>query len=139
MFSKEHQGGERKAPLSITDGGALIIYTVFMETTSLYEDFEHFYQKEVLSSYDLPTDHINWQSHDKIGNDTFAHYFSVANTNYALVFEDFPSESNFITEEGEIVLTKTNEQSVNLSVKDGAEYTENKTGFFTLYKLAQIK
>lgn len=107
-----------------------------MEVTSLYENLESFYQTVVLPSYNLPNDHIKWQSHDKIGNDTFVHYFSVANTNYTLVFEDFPSESNFITEEGEIVLTKTNEQSVNLSVKDSAEYTENKTGFFTLYKLS---
>jgi len=98
-------------------------------------DLELFYEKEILPFYNLSTANIKWQSHDRIGNDVFAHYLSIDTLNYALVFEDFPSESHFISTEGELILTKTGEQVINMSVPEDDEFVENRTGYFSLYRL----
>ncbi len=104
-----------------------------MNTPATASQLETFFIQNVLIQYDISTSNIQWVSHDTIGNDVFAHYFTCDNINYALVFEDFPSEQNFIAEEGELVKTKSNLTSVNLS-KRNAPYIENQTGYFTLYK-----
>jgi hypothetical protein len=106
-----------------------------METPNPNQILESFYEKEVLPLYNLPALPIIWQSHDKIGNDTFSHYFVIDTQNYSLVFEDFPSEPHFIAEEGELVLTKTREESVRLTAKQNEPFVENQTGYFSLYKV----
>jgi hypothetical protein len=101
-----------------------------------YSDVEQFYEQHILPSYSIEFSIITWNDHAKIGNDTFAHYFTANTKNYALVFEDFPSESHFIAEDNKFIPAPDGEKGlVQYPENDSSpyEYVENMTGYFSLY------
>lgn len=64
-----------------------------------YKLLEPALEQEVLAKYDLPAGTTWWRSHDTIGLDDVAHYFTHGDSKYVLVWNDFPNET-FIHEEG---------------------------------------
>ena len=106
-----------------------------MEMVS-YSDIEQFYEKNIIPQYAIKFGDITWNDHGKIGEDTFAHYFTASGKKYILVFEDFPSQSHFIAEDSEFIPVHTSQSGlVKYPGGDGPiqEYVENITGFFGLY------
>lgn len=104
-----------------------------MKTPSEAKSLEQFYEQVVLPLYDIAQTPIVWLSHDRIGDDVFAHYFRAADTGYVLVFEDFPSGDHFIAEESAPFKTKQGLAFVQLGPKNSHEYIDNRTGYFSLH------
>lgn len=59
---------------------------------------ERLLEQDVLAKYDLPHGLTVWRSHDTIGLDDEAHYFTHGVDRYVLVWSDHPNET-FIHEE----------------------------------------
>lgn len=101
-----------------------------------YAVIEKYYEKTILPQYNLLLSDITWREHAKIGIDTFAHYFNASGVCYVLVFEDFPSQPNFIAQDNEFIAAPNQKGGIihnEASDKDG-KYIENKTGYFSLFK-----
>jgi len=73
------------------------MYTISMKDVYTH-DHERALEQEVLAKYDLPHGLTIWRSHDTIGLDDEAHYFSHGTDKYVLVWSDHPNET-FIHEE----------------------------------------
>lgn len=63
-----------------------------------FRELESQLERDILERYDLPHGPTTWQSHDTIGPDDMAHYFTRGHDHYVLVWDDFPSQT-FIHEE----------------------------------------
>ena len=101
-----------------------------------YSDIEQFYEKNILPQYAIKFGRITWNDHGKIGEDTFAHYFTASGKNYVLVFEDFPSQSHFIAEDSEFIPVHASQNGLVKYPESNAptqEYLENINGYFGLY------
>ena len=101
-----------------------------------YSDIEQLYEKNILSQYAIKFGHISWNDHGKIGEDTFAHYFTAHGKKYVLVFEDFPSQSHFIAQDNEFIPVHASQNGLVKYPGSNAptqEYLENITGYFGLY------
>lgn len=105
-----------------------------MENSINVHDLEQFYEQQVLPHYGIAVEKVQWISHDKIGLDTFAHYFRYNDIPYTLVFEDFPGEAHFIAEDSDEVVTTKGERTVHFPIPVDGRYVENKTGYFSLYR-----
>ncbi len=101
-----------------------------------YSDINRFYEESILPRYSIEFGTITWRDHGKIGEDTFAHYFTANGVQYVLVFEDFPSQSHFIAEDNKFIPAPDSENGAIWYPKDDDptyEYVENTTGYFSLY------
>lgn len=85
-------------------------------------------ESDVLARYDLPEGKVSWRSHDMIGLDDVAHYFTLDGSNYVLVWNDFPNET-FIHEERlpPVRVRGGSDEWLHIETGDGA-------GYYTLYK-----
>lgn len=81
----------------------------------------------ILSLYTLPPGATIWRSHDKIGPDDAAHYFTRNSQNYVLVYNDFP-EATFIHEEQltPVLVTGGNDEWLHIPSGD-------LVGYYSLY------
>lgn len=101
--------------------------------SNTYTDIEKYYEKDIIPQYGIDTKNIIWTDHGRIAEDTFAHYFSSGDEKYILVFEDFPSQSNFVAEDYKSISAPGHEYG-RIRTDDPENYIENITGYFTLYE-----
>lgn len=99
-----------------------------------YSEIEAFYDKHILPQYAINFSVIEWTNHGKIGNDTFAHYFRTGDTEYILVFEDFPSEQHFVAESATFIPAPDGANGRIVYRDSHDDYRENITGYFSLYR-----
>lgn len=106
------------------------------------ETLETFYETVVLPKFDVElTGTLEWQGHDKLGPDSFAHYFKDTGDNnlYMLGFDDYPtydwqgefaSATQIGVKDGE---GDEREKYVHVTREDNL-YIENMTGHFVLFR-----
>lgn len=73
-------------PNDVTDTLTYVIRKESMDEKFL----EDFYKYAILSEFRIEkTENIVWDKHEEIGPDDSAHYFSIDNKNYVIVFRDY--------------------------------------------------
>ena len=101
---------------------------------------EQYYQANILPEYGMTNAQITWTDHGRIGEDVFAHYFTCDGEKYILVFEDFPGEDHFISQDEEFIPASNRADGYILHrpLHVDGQYVENITGYFSLYKARAI-
>lgn len=97
---------------------------------------EQFYEAIVLPRYtDIVTfNQVTWVSHGRVGPDSWAHYFQVNDTEYILVYEDFPDGAPFNDDLSHEVIKLGAATSIELKFTDGGKQIPNLLGWYTLFR-----
>jgi hypothetical protein len=111
------------------------------------EALHEFYKYVLLPQFGLENVDIVWKNHDEIGPDDDAHYFTIGDKQYVLIFRDYGAYSQAKIKEL-IALPKDTFKYINptsatdsppvyhFSLPTPFKYARNVTGYFTLLKVA---